>query len=306
MKKQMIITLDKFFHCVQGAATNYNKEFFDYWGVAFYKAEDARHCSLICSKGYVCDVRGIPEPGGEFFSFLKNAYTEYSYPTPIDSLLHILYGVQIEYIGEIITKNSNLINYVSSIPQIKREKSRLILYPAGKIDADEFMMRFDKESGDGRPMATINGIDKPFFAIEEAPFPASKIEKHEHYRCIVVGEDQGAFFVQAMERYGAVNMDMIYTQYVYDKDNLPERIPTDCFAFPEFHGNLPRMQPIHVDTNMFLTVLNILRLMKEDTDVHIHIPVNPCDPILISAADGTLEFNAKVQPLSGDHTKQRR
>ena len=101
-------------------------------------------------------------------------------------------------------------------------------------------------------------------------------------------------------------MDLIYTQYVYDKDNLPERVPTDCFAFPEFHGDLSKMSPIHLDTNMFLTVLDIMRIWKEDTDVHIHVPVNPNDPILIHAVDGTLEFNAKVQPLSSEHTKQRR
>lgn len=301
----MIITLDNFFHCVKDAATIYNKEFLEYWGVAFYKVGDV-HCGLVCSKGYVCDVRGIPEPGGEFFSFLKNEYTEYTYPTPPDKLLQLLYETSIEPVGEIITKNSNLINYVAAIPKNKREKSRVIIYPATHIDPDEFRMKFDKEAPDRRPMATMDGIDKPFFPVDDAPFPASKIEKHEYYRCVAVGEDAGAFFVQALERWGDINMDLIYTADVYDKDNMPPRNPTDCYAFPTFVGNLDLVHPIHIDTNMLLTVLNILRLLKEDTDVHIHLPADANSPIFISAADGVLTFNCKIQPLSPEHTKQWR
>lgn len=312
-----MINMDKFFECAMGAATDFAGGKDKGVGIAF-RNENGKHSATVASSHYVADIVNIPEPKSNFFSFFYNAYTsEYEFPVPLNELLGVVYSVKSNPIGAAVTKNGNLNQHLGFINNMLGigQNGRYVIHRPSTLSADERIMRF--KDVDGKKIFIHEKFEKPFIAVDQFETTnqfGEKIVKRSaiqpidikggFYRCIVIGEDESACYVSAVDIYGSLIMDLLYTKYVYDAENPPEAKPEFAFGFPVFVGDIEKFNDTHIDAYSLFTVMKLFQILPDGVDVKIEFYEDQFHPLQIFATDGETEITLKLAVL--DSSKHRR
>ena len=298
-----MITRERFFESVMPASVDYNLQNPNTLGVGFYKA-DNKWNAVLASQFYSAEIRNVPEPESDFYSFFENRFTDYRYPASIDNILKVLYA-DIPVVGTMTTRYSNLMNYLTGIPKIKRKKSRVILRRQDEIHGTNIII-MNFKTVDGKRLFYHDKVAKPFRAIEDAPIPESKIVDGRFYQCVITGEDANNYFVQAVTTFGKFVFDFIYTQGLYNNEQMPEVYPAESFPVNTFNGDLEKVHPVHIDTEMLYTVMKIFGILSDNSIIEFTVGEDPKMPIMIHGKNDDVEIFARVMPLDPDYGKQRR
>jgi len=294
--------INKLFECAMGAAVKYSGGKEKGRGIAFGKG-DGKNYAVIAASHYAVHIIGIPDPKAVFFSYLNNCYTdEYEYPVSIDDILKVLYATTSESIGCLTVKNSNFNQYLSNIDSLlgKNGKGRFVIRQPTPVDK-ELIIHFTDAFGS--KVYNSSRVPKTFVVDDNSIIKPADIGSG-FYKCLIVGEDDDSYYMNAVEVYGSLVVDILHTQYMYDALNPPPVNPTHSFGFPIFSGDISTFKSIHIDATSTFTLLSLFRILPDSADISIEFFADPLHPLHIAATDGETEIFATLAVLDSSDSKQ--
>lgn len=300
-----MIDLAKLFECSMGAAVDFAKTKEKGVGIAFRESKGI-YSAIVSTSYYTAEIANIPQPKAAFYSFFHNAYTnEYEFPVSMDRLTAYVASVDAEPGGFAMTKNSNINQYLGLANEYLGDKAagRFVIHPPAPLQKGEIKMQFRDVAG--VKMFEREYLPKPIVAIdrEDAPIKPDHLG-NGFYRGVLVGDAGSVFHAIVAGVEGALIMDLLVPNGVYDAEKPPMPNPAHAFAFADFSLKTPDggydysdFFDVHVDAFSLFTVVKLFRMLPNNADVIMQFYKNKEHPIHISGTDGETIITVKLNVL---------